>query len=272
VIYSTHIYSLTIYNWAPLSEGASRNPNCEVPYGSDAGRTPWFPPPPEQNPGKNQEKKAGGRIFPCGIFLIASVLGGCDLSAREIPGDAPMVVPTPVSSETALPALSGLSIAFPKIDRRPAAADWGRDELTDFPRYDPASDELGQVDLRGRNLSGLDLQGTLADLLMADFDTHTIWPPAEKMPGGFDAEQIMSLGANPGLGVRALHGLGITGRGVGIAIIDEPLLVGHQEYADRLQLYEEIDIGPTSASEMHGPAVASIAVGKTVGAAPDADL
>ena len=40
---------------------------------------------------------------------------------------------------------------------------------------------------------------------------------------------------------------------------------------DRLRLYEEIHCGDESA-EMHGTAVASIAVGKTVGAAPGADL
>ena len=92
------------------------------------------------------------------------------------------------------------------------------------------------------------------------------------MPEGFDHKQIMELGKNPGLGIRALHKQGITGRGVGIAICDQPLIVDHQEYRDRLRLYEEINIRPGMESQMHGPAVASIAVGKTVGVAPEADL
>jgi subtilisin family serine protease len=71
--------------------------------------------------------------------------------------------------------------------------------------------------------------------------------------------------------VRALHDRGITGKNVGIAIIDQPLLVEHQEYKDRLRTYEEIHNPPWFA-QMHGPAVASIAVGKTVGIAPGADL
>jgi hypothetical protein len=50
------------------------------------------------------------------------------------------------------------------------------------------------------------------------------------------------------------------------------MIVDHQEYADRLRLYEEINIAPDAPSEMHGPAVVSIAVGKTVGVAPEADL
>jgi hypothetical protein len=36
-----------------------------------------------------------------------------------------------------------------------------------------------------------------------------------------------------------MHAQGITGQGVGIAIIDNPLLVDHEEYAGRLRLYEE---------------------------------
>ena len=43
------------------------------------------------------------------------------------------------------------------------------------------------------------------------------------------------------------------------------------EYKDRIKLYEEIHINSDFA-QMHGPAVASIAVGKNVGVAPEADL
>ncbi len=128
------------------------------------------------------------------------------------------------------------------------------------------------MDLRSYDLSQLDLSHSLNDLLFADFDTQTRWPPAAKMPAKFDWQQMMELGKNPGLGIRSLHAQGITGRGVGLAIVDQPLVIDHQEYADRLRLYEEINIDPSTESQMHGPAVASIAVGKTVGVAPEADL
>jgi hypothetical protein len=59
---------------------------------------------------------------------------------------------------------------------------------------------------------------------------------------------------------------------VGLAIIDNPLLTDHQEYAERLRLYEEDNVPSESQAHMHGPAVASIAAGKTVGVAPEADL
>jgi hypothetical protein len=144
--------------------------------------------------------------------------------------------------------------------------------MTSVPTYNPDSDESWQMDLRAYDLSELDLSGSLNDLFYASFDSQTIWPPADKMPQGFDWEHIMELGKNPGLGIRKLHAQGITGRGVSIAIIDQPLITEHQEYANRLQLYEEVNVDATTTSQMHGPAVASIAVGKTVGVAPEADL
>jgi hypothetical protein len=128
------------------------------------------------------------------------------------------------------------------------------------------------MDLRSYDLSNLDFSKSLNDLMYADFDSKTIWPAADRMPQNFDWRQIMDLGKNPGLGIRQLHVKNINGHGVGIAIIDQPLVVDHQEYTSQMRLYEEINISPDTESQMHGPAVASIAVGKTVGVAPDADL
>jgi hypothetical protein len=79
------------------------------------------------------------------------------------------------------------------------------------------------------------------------------------------------MGKNPGLGLRAVHEQGITGRGIGVGVIDQRLLVDHVEYGDRIRLYEELHSWNPTAS-MHGTAAASIAVGKTVGVAPEADL
>jgi hypothetical protein len=169
-------------------------------------------------------------------------------------------------------AFTSLPSAFPKIERRPPLGAVGGGVRSFVPRYDPESDEMWQVDLRSSYLATLDLRGRLDDLLHADFDDQTVWPPAERMPPAFDPERIMELGRNPGLGLRALHAQGINGRGVGIAIVDQTLLVDHQEYAPRLLLYEEINYDPESPAAMHGPAVASIAVGETVGVAPGADL
>ncbi len=170
-----------------------------------------------------------------------------------------------------------MPVKFPKIVRRPKVTNVKKKTMMSLPKYDPNSFKLFQVDLQGRDLSKLDLRDSENDLMHAKFDTTTVWPSRERLPQDFDWEKIIEMGKNPGLGIRDLHKQGITGRGVGIAIIDNPLLVDHKEYADRLRLYEEDleilgCIPLRSKAHMHGPAVASIAVGRNVGVAPEADL
>jgi len=170
-------------------------------------------------------------------------------------------------------AACGPTMPAIKIDRHPEPVSYA--ELNTYaepPKYDPYSQNPFQMDLRSADLSNLDLSQSRDDLFYAIFDSQTDWPAAGKMPADFDWRAIMETGKNPGLGVRKLHEQGITGKGVGIAIIDQPLLVEHQEYAQQIRLYEEINLPSQREAQMHAPAVASIAVGKTIGVAPDADL
>ena len=146
------------------------------------------------------------------------------------------------------------------VSRRPAAE-------VQFWETSPEA-LLASGDLRGADLRDMDL--TEEDLFAADFDTKTQWPAA--LPGDFDPERLLELGKDPGLGLRALHERGITGKGVGIAIIDQTLLTEHREYRDRLRLYQEYRSAAGDPASAHGPAVASIALGKTVGVAPEALL
>lgn len=155
------------------------------------------------------------------------------------------------------------------IVRHPSPADYYRGNLNSLPYYDLDSKDPFKMDLRSYDLSNLNIEDRLDDLMYADFDSKTKWP--ENLPSGYNPNDIIELGKNPGLRVRTLHDKGITGKGIGIGIIDQQLLVDHVEYKDNLKMYEEIHCQKASA-QMHGPAVASIAVGKSVGAAPDADL
>lgn len=203
-------------------------------------------------------------------FARLRVLRSIDL----VPGS---VVAFGLLLSAALPAFgqtSRPSLTLPKIDRRPAAEDYSRFRKTPttLPAFDPNSTNPFQMDLRSTDVSGLELRDAAQDLLQATFDTRTRWPAAEQLPPEFDPARILDLGKNPGLGVRALHARGITGRGVGIAIVDQPLLIDHEEFGDRIRLYEEINLLPFTPAQMHGPAVASIAAGKTVGVAPEADI
>lgn len=163
-------------------------------------------------------------------------------------------------------------LVLPYVHQQPAPYVIFRGAFGALPRYDPNSAANWQVDLRGADLSALDLRSAGSDLAYADFDSHTVWPPSERMPSDFSPLAIAEMGKNPGLGVRQLLSQGITGQGVGIAIIDQPLLTGHEEYTGQLRWYESIRPGNGTSTSMHGPAVASIAVGRSVGVAPAADL
>lgn len=124
--------------------------------------------------------------------------------------------------------------------------------------------DVRYTDLSDMNLSFVD------NVHKLHYDNHTIWP--EELPDGFDPEAILELNKNPGLHIRDLHEQGVTGKGVGIAIIDQGLYTEHVEYKDNLKSYEVIHCADQDDSYFHGTGVAGVAVGKTVGVAPEADL
>ena len=202
-------------------------------------------------------------IYRIAISIVTlAVLASCgSQAATPLPATAPTLAPT-------LEPMSPVNIV-----RHPKPADFRGFNIHNRPPvYDPNSDEQWQVDLRSADLTKLDLSKSTADLLYANFDSKTQWPPADKMPDDFNWQQIMETGKDPGLGIQTLHEQGITGAGVAIAIIDQPLLIDHVEYKDRILMYEEINVMPDEQASMHGAAVTSIAVGKSTGVAPGAHV
>jgi len=154
------------------------------------------------------------------------------------------------------------------IARHVEPINYNRGSLDELPVYNKDSGQPFQVDLRSTDVSNLDFSDKKEDLMNADFDSKTKWP--HSLPKEFNTETIMDYGKDPGLNLNKLHEKGITGKGVGIAIIDQVLLTDHDEYKDRLKFYEEIHA--QDETSMHGAAVASIAVGKNVGVATEANL
>ncbi|HML48063.1 MAG TPA: S8/S53 family peptidase, partial [Clostridia bacterium] len=149
----------------------------------------------------------------------------------------------------------------PVIALTESAAVWKRTfaGLTEDPNFG--------FDLRAMDVSKVDLTGVDTDKIA--FSSDTVWP--ENLSEGFSPYEVLEIGKNPGLGIRQLHEQGVTGAGVGIAIIDQPLFLDHQEYADRVMYYERIHCDGSMAA-MHGAAVASLALGDTVGVASGAEL
>jgi serine protease AprX len=138
-----------------------------------------------------------------------------------------------------------------------------------------SNDDLTKIDLfwglSNVSLVKLDLRDQMNFLNSMTFDTLTEWPPENKLPQGFRPNEFIANAKNPGLGIRSLHKKGIDGTGVGIAIIDQPLLLGHKEYTACITRYDETGLKDLSP-QMHGSPVASVAVGKNLGIAPGASL
>ncbi len=139
-------------------------------------------------------------------------------------------------------------------------------------RYEEELDKFESVmGYSGVDLSRLDLSRKGELLKAMPFDSFTIWPKSHRLPPDFDPKAVMEWGKYPGLRVKQLHDRGVTGKGVHVAIIDQPLLLDHIEYRDQLASYTDIQTG-NSGPAMHGAAVASLLVGKTCGVAPGAVL
>ena len=117
------------------------------------------------------------------------------------------------------------------------------------------------------SLKNLDLseQGDLLERL--NFDTTTIWPPPDRLPAGFIPQKLLRDGMNPGLSIRTLHDKRINGREIGIAILDQRLLIGHEEYASRIIKYDATRAN-SFEPQFHASPIVGIAVGKSCGVAP----
>lgn len=121
-------------------------------------------------------------------------------------------------------------------------------------------------DIRFKDLSKLTIRPELIPTLT--FGEATVWPVSVPKAGRYAPAFLTEAARNPGLGVRALHEQGVTGKGVNVAIIDQPLYQDHPEFAGKITAYH--DVGCESESSMHGPAVTSLLVGETCGTAPGA--
>jgi hypothetical protein len=124
--------------------------------------------------------------------------------------------------------------------------------------------------VRWKDMSKLDFSKKKGLVSTLTFNQKTVWPKSEKLPPGCDPQKLLNEAMNPGLGVRELHEQGITGAGINVAIIDQPMYLDHPEFAGKIAAY--FDVGCGTQSSMHGPAVASLLVGTNCGTAPDAKV
>jgi len=134
----------------------------------------------------------------------------------------------------------------------------------------PYDDVRGSATWTTKDISNADLSKKAALLTTLTFNEKTMWPDKSKMPPGPTPAEILQNAKNPGLSIKDLHRKGIFGKGVNVAIIDQPLYQDHPEFTGKIVEYK--DFGTKAESSMHGPAVASLLVGNNIGTAPGAKL
>ena len=100
------------------------------------------------------------------------------------------------------------------------------------------------------------------------FSDRTKFPDNQKLPAGYNPEELLEWGKAPGLNVDILHEHGFTGKGAVIAYVDQP--IGSYEKASGINLHYVNNSGV--AEEMHGPAVLSLLADKDIGTAPGAEV
>lgn len=135
-------------------------------------------------------------------------------------------------------------------------------KLEDIPMRSPHCRDARGCDISQSNISK-------EELLNLTIDKSTILSPEQQAIITEYTEKMK----DPGLGIRKLHMQGFTGKGIKMAIIDQPL-GKHKEYSDNISEHHDINItaSPKIKAQLHGAAVTSIAVGKTTGVAPDAKV
>lgn len=128
-------------------------------------------------------------------------------------------------------------------------------------------------DFRDVDLSDLDLSGETDLVKWLKFSSQTDFPEGEHAVRGLSPEDVLEMGKDPGLGLRDLHGQGITGEGINVAVIDKPIIQNHSEFTGRM-IYHVVS-GKGEYREVlhdHGIAAASILAGATTGVAPRARI
>lgn len=119
-------------------------------------------------------------------------------------------------------------------------------------------------DLRKHDLSNIDL-----DLLLkVPFDSSTKWP--KLLPKGFNPNTILK-NRQLGYQFKEVHQLGITGKGILVAVIDHPTSINHIEIKDKIKKYIILD-ERFNVSHFHGLAVLSHLCGETLGIAPGVEV
>lgn len=124
----------------------------------------------------------------------------------------------------------------------------------------------------GKPIDGkLDFSKSIDILRITSFDDKTFAnTPKEYLPKDFNPQKVLEDGKMAGNNIMALRKMGITGKGINVAILDWRLSP-HKDYNDNLVSYKEMT-NAKGQRTFHATAVAGQMVGKNRGSAPNAKL
>ncbi len=145
------------------------------------------------------------------------------------------------------------------LPEKPKETEYGLEKFTDVRSHKEINKTLKDIEKISEEM-----------LISLTYNEGTIFPDKTRLPHDLTPEKLMEIAKNPGLGIREIHKSGITGKGVRVAIIDQPMYTNHPEFAGKIQSY--LDLVPDHKGSMHGTAVASTLVGESTGTAPGAKL
>ncbi len=141
-----------------------------------------------------------------------------------------------------------------------------------FADFDLKKFYVFPIDISDEDLSGYD---NLAEVM--EFSNQVIFPPADRLPDGFDPIELIDWASSKSLGIEKLHDAGYTGKGVKIAYIDQPISVEHIEMGGNFENahIHNMLLGWDDSEKdkhYHGNLVSSIIIGKDIGIAPEVEL
>ena len=139
------------------------------------------------------------------------------------------------------------------------------DEIKDVHTLD--YHDLSELDLREyRHLFDYAPDVSIPTSGVRGWTTNVIWPAPDKMPNGFNPTKILEQAKQP------VYRPNSTGKGINIAVMDNPLDVNNPEYADNIKFFQGPLNNQNVAPHKHSGMVMGHLVGKSTGMAPDANV
>lgn len=177
-----------------------------------------------------------------------------DKSLQQSIFQTPQTPQTPQAPQAPSPAVSSAKPESPKLNFAPYSKQINMENRDDGSFVAP-SGKLTLAQIQSYKETGI----------------HQSEMPQKTADGFNPQKEIIEKYKEPAPGVRKVHEMGITGKGVNVAIIDGGL-TPHAEYNSQIKSITAFGYKDGIKPDSHAAAVTSQLAGKTCGSAPDANI